>query len=255
MRYDFDEEAGKLTVTDGDSTSTIDLWSPEAFSHLGRLWVRVGWQAKYMYTFSWFGRPVIQLPEDLITLQEQIWETKPTVIIETGIAHGGSLVFHAGVLQALGGGRVIGIDIEVRDHNQKAIDEHPLKSMIDIVIGSSTDPAIVSQVANMITPDDRVMVILDSNHTYAHVRDELSAYAPLVTKGQWMVATDGVMNTVHDVPRAGANWDTDNPSRAAIEFAEAHSEFELVDPVPPVFDESDGVSRPTHWPAAWLRRK
>jgi len=255
MRYDIDEEAGKLTVSDGGSTTTVDLWSPEGFSKLAPLWVRAGWQAKYMYTFSWFGRPVIQLPEDLITLQEQIWETKPTVIIETGVAHGGSLVFHAGVLQALGCGRVIGIDIEVRDHNRSAIEEHPLGSMIELVIGSSTDPAIVAQVAGMLSPDDRVMVILDSNHTYAHVRDELAAYAPLVTSGQWLVATDGVMNTVHDVPRAGENWETDNPSRAAQEFAAANSDFVLVDPVPPVFDESDGVTRPTHWPSAWLRRR
>jgi len=209
---------------------------------------------KYPYTFSWLGRPVIQLPEDMITVQEVIYRVKPDVIIETGVAHGGSLVFSASLCRAIGRGRVIGVDIEIRPHNRIAIEAHELFDLIELVEGSSVAPEIVADVAGRVAPGDTVLVILDSNHSYAHVLAELEAYAPMVTSGSYIVATDGVMQWLADVPRGEAGWDTDNPTEAARDFLAEHPEFVLEDPPPFVFNESELTERITHWPGSYLRR-
>jgi cephalosporin hydroxylase len=202
------------------------------------------------------GRPVIQLPEDMIRAQEAIFQVKPTVIVETGIAHGGSLIYNASLLKAMDiDGRIIGVDIEIRAHNRKAIEEHPLSSYITMIEGSSVAMDIVDQVKAEISPSDTVLVFLDSNHTREHVLNELRAYAPLVTKGSYIVATDGIMRTVAEVPRAGENWNEDNPISAVHDFLSENSDFELVEPEWP-FNESDlDRNINTHWPEAWLRRK
>src|ERR1700712_2912009 len=127
------------------------------------------------------GRPVIQLPDDMVRIQEVIWQVRPTVIVETGVAHGGSLIFYASLFAAMGEGRVIGVDIEIRPNNRQAIEAHPLFDRIRLIEGSSTASATVDLVRSQLRPDDRVLVILDSNHTRQHVADELEAYAPLVS--------------------------------------------------------------------------
>jgi len=257
MKLAIDTAAGTLTREDG---TTMPLYSTEGFDILSDLWVKVGWNQKYVYGFSWMGRPVIQLPEDMIRVQEVIWATKPDVIIETGVAHGGSLIFYASLFEAMGKGRVIGVDIEIRPHNFKAMTEHPLFRRITLVEGSSTDENIVAKVRSLVAPGERVMVLLDSNHTYAHVAAELEAYAPFVTPGCYIVSTDGVMRIAHDVPRAGKDWLTDNPANAAEDFAKKHPEFVLEQP-PRAFDETPikpgdkGLpNNVTHWPSAYLRR-
>jgi cephalosporin hydroxylase len=147
---------------------------------------------KYTYLWSWLGVPIIQLPVDVMVLQEVIWETKPNVIVETGVARGGSLIFYASMLELLGEGEgdVVGVDIEIRSHNRESIEAHPLSKRITLIEGSSTDVATVDRLKALIEPDDRVMVILDSNHTHEHVLAELRAYAPLVGVGQFMVVAD-----------------------------------------------------------------
>ena len=147
------------------------------------------------------GRPVIQLPEDMLRIQEVIHVVRPDVIVETGVAHGGSLVFYASLLKAMDKGRVIGIDVEIRPHNRRAIEAHPLAERIALVEGSSIDPAVVDRVAGMIAPNEAVLVLLDSCHTKAHVAAELEAYGRLVTPGSYIVATDGIM---HDLAGAAA---------------------------------------------------
>jgi cephalosporin hydroxylase len=249
-----DTAAGTLTRETADATETFPLYSPRAFEIVSREWVRVGWDQKYPYTFSWLGRPVIQLPEDMIRMQEVIYRVQPDVIIETGVAHGGGLVFYAGLCQLLGRGRVIGIDIEIRPHNRAAIREHFLSPLIALVDGSSTDPEVVAGVARQVRPGETVLVVLDSNHTRDHVRAELEAYAPLVTPGSYIVATDGVMRDVCDVPRGKPEWADDNPVTAAREFARRHPEFVLEQPLWP-FNESPLAANVTHWPEAWLRRR
>jgi len=254
MRLVIDTNANTLQVEDSASgISEYGLYTPEAFAVLSEEWVRLGWSLKYAYQFSWLGRPIIQLPEDLLRIQEVIWAVKPDVIVETGVAHGGSLVFYAGLCRLLGQGRVIGVDIEIRPHNRAAIAEHPLAPSITLVEGSSIDPDVVARVRALVAPGERGFVLLDSNHSKAHVRAELEAYHTLVAPGSYIVATDGIMRHVADRPRGQSDWTWDNPAAAAVEFAEAHPEFVLECP-PRAFNESPLTGEVTHWPDAWLRR-
>ena len=217
MKLTIDTESRTLVSEDGATVRTLDLYSPEALAVLSRHWLRVAWSQKHSYTFSWLGRPMIQLPDDVLRLQEVIHRLQPDVIVETGVAHGGSLVFYASLCQSIGKGRVIGIDIEIRPHNRAAIDAHPLRPLITLVEGSSTDPRVLEQVAAAIRPGDRVMVLLDSKHSYDHVSEELRLYAGLVTPGSYLVVQDGIMQDLWDVPGGRPEWIHDNPARAATD--------------------------------------
>lgn len=253
MRIVIDTDTKRLAVEDGAGRTEMDLYSPDAFSALSRHWVRVGWSQRYSYGFTWLGRPVIQLPEDLIRTQEVIFRTKPDIIVETGVAHGGSLIFYASLLELLGTGRVIGVDIEIRPANRAAIEAHPLASRITLIEGSSTDPATIDRVTAAIPAGSRVLVLLDSNHTKAHVRAELEAYGPLVTPGSYIVATDGIMCDLHDVPGGRPDWAWNHATAAAAEFAAERPEFKLENP-PRQFQEGAIEEPVTYWPGGWLRR-
>lgn len=249
MRLSIDTENKRLEV-DG---TTLDLYSDQAFRVLSDLWLKVGWNQKHTYTFSWLGVPIIQLPEDVIRYQEAVFALKPDVIIETGVAHGGSAVLSASLCKLIGRGRVIAIDIDIRPHNRKRIEAHPLFEFITLIEGSSTAPEVVEQVRLLVKPGETVMVVLDSNHSYEHVMNELKAYAPLVTPGSWIIATDGVMRDLEDAPRGKTGWGVDNPANAAIDFAKANANFRIEEPAWP-FNESSLRRNITHWPDAWLRR-
>jgi cephalosporin hydroxylase len=238
------------------SGETVPLYSREGFEIISKLWLKVGWNEKHVYTFSWMGRPIIQLPEDMIRVQEAVFQVKPNVIVETGIAHGGSLIYSASLLKTMGiEGRVIGVDIEIRPHNRRAIEEHFLFPYITLIEGSSTAPDVVRQVKSLIKPDDKVLVILDSNHSRRHVLDELEAYCELVTKDSYIVATDGIMQEVFDTPRGTPSWNEDNPVGAAHDFLKKHPEFVLETP-PWLFNESNlSENINTHYPDAWLKRR
>lgn len=255
MKLLVDTDARQLTVDDGERRRTLDLYSPEAFRLLSGQWLRVAWNEKYPYTFTWLGRPIIQYPEDMVRLQEVIYFLKPDVVIETGIAHGGSLIFNASVMKAMGRGRVVvGVDIELRPHNRRAIEEHELFPMIKLIEGDSVAPDIVAQAASHVRPGDTVLVILDSNHSREHVRRELEAYHHIVTPGSYIVATDGIMRDMWDVPRGQPTWKTDNPAQAARDFVAAHPEFVIEQPHWR-FNESPLDSAITGWPDAWIRRR
>jgi cephalosporin hydroxylase len=253
MTYTVDTAGGVIVAHADGSESRIPLYSKEGFELLSRLWLKVGWNQKYTYTFSWFGRPIIQLPDDLVRIQEVIHAVGPDVIVETGVAHGGSLIYYASLCRALGRGRVIGVDVEIRPHNRQAIEQHPLSSAITLIEGDSTAPAIVARVRRELGSARSVLVLLDSNHSRAHVRAELEVYAPLVTAGSYIVATDGVMQQVADAPRGKAEWVTDNPVTAVGDFLQSHPEFVLEQPQWP-FNESELEHNVTHWPQAYLRR-
>ncbi len=253
MKFTIDTDAQVITHDANGSPTEIPLYSPKAFEALSDLWVKVGWNQKYPYTFSWMGRPLIQLPEDLIRIQEVIYDLRPDVIVETGVAHGGSLVFYAGLCTAMGSGRVIGVDVEIRKHNREAIEAHEMFPRITLVEGDSVSPEIVDQVRSLIAPEEKVLVILDSCHTKDHVAKELEAYHSLVSAGSYIVATDGVMKDVYDVPRGTPEWKDDHPAAAAMEFTERHAEFVLEQPKWP-FNESELSKNVTHWPNAWLRK-
>lgn len=251
-----------IVTVDGDRVSVshpdgareeFEIGAPEAFRILSTLWLRSGWDMKYVYSFSWLGRPIIQLPEDLIRLQEVICEVRPDVIVETGVAHGGSLVFYASLCKAMDRGRVIGIDIEIRPHNREAILSHPLAPYISLIDGSSIDPAVVEQVKSQIKPGERVIVLLDSCHEKDHVLAELTAYSELVGPGSYLVAMDGIMEQVAGAPRTRADWSWNNPRQAAIEFAQANPRFSIVEP-PFAFNEGQVTERVTYWPQAFIKR-
>ena len=253
MKLTIDSDAKQLSYVVGGNTRTIPLYSDEAFALLSETWLKVGWNQKYAYTFSWLGRPIIQLPEDMVRTQEVLHRVRPDVIVETGVAHGGSLIYYASLCKLFGRGRVVGVDIEIRPHNRRAIEEHELSSYITLIEGSSVAPEVVRQVGEAIGTAESVFVILDSCHTRQHVLEELEAYHRFVTPGSYLVATDGIMRDLHDVPRGAPEWTSDNPATAAEQFALRHPEFVHEQPPWP-FNESTLARNVTHWPAAWLRR-
>ena len=250
FKFEYDEAAGLVRYNGKE----LALSEPEAFELVSRAWLRAGWDAKYVYGFSWLGRPVIQLPEDMIRIQEVIHDIMPDVIVETGVAHGGSLIFYASLCTAIGKGRVIGIDIEIRPHNRAAIEEHRLSPLISLVEGSSIDADIVKSVKDQIGSAGSVLVLLDSNHLKDHVLAELEAYSSLVSPGSYIVACDGIMQQVVGAPRTAEDWIWNNPISAINEFIATHPEFESVEPAWP-FNESKITERVTYWPKAFLRRK
>lgn len=254
MKIVIDTARSTLSHDEDGRETVVGLYTREAFELLTRQWLKLGWNQKATYTYTWLGRPTIQLPDDLIRIQEAIHAVRPDVILETGVAHGGSLVFYASLCKVLGRGRVIGVDIEIRPHNRKALEAHPLFPFITLIEGDSVAPEVVARVKGGIRKEETVLVVLDSRHTKGHVLAELEAYHGLVSPGSYIVATDGIMKDLHDVPRGRPEWARDNPEAAAAEFAARHPEFLLGQPPWP-FNES-GLSRNiTHWDGAWLRRR
>ena len=254
MQLHIDTDTNTLVCQTAEGEQSLPLYSVEAFNVVSDLWVKLGWNARYSYTFSWLGRPLIQLPEDVMRIQEVIFDVKPDIIVETGVAHGGSLILYASLFEAMGTqGHVIGVDIEIRPHNRSAIEKHPLARRITLIEGSSVDDGIVAQVKSQIPAGSKVLVILDSNHCYQHVLAELEAYHDIVTPGSYIVATDGIMSEVADTPRGEPGWITDNPTKAAADFAAKNPQFEVQQPVWG-FNQSSLTNNITHWPGSYLRR-
>jgi cephalosporin hydroxylase len=190
--------------------------------------------ARYSYNFSWLGRPIIQYPQDIVAMQELIWSLQPELIVETGIAHGGSLIFSASMLElnaACGGpagARVVGIDIDIRAHNRAAIEAHPMFRRITLIEGSSVAPEVVAQVRALAKGKQSVLVCLDSNHTHEHVFAELQAYAPLTTVGSYCVVFDTIVEDLPAELSADRPWGPgDNPKTAARRYLAGHPEFEI----------------------------
>lgn len=201
---------------------------------LTQLWMNDVNQAKYSYHFAWFGRPIIQYPQDIIAMQEIIWETKPDLIIETGIAHGGSLIFSASMLALLEmcgeikNGRVLGVDIDIREHNRTEIEKHPLAGKIRMIQGSSIEDRVIKEVHDFAKSYKNILVVLDSNHTHGHVLAELNAYASLVSKGSYCVVFDTIIEDMPADMFPDRPWGKgNNPKTAVWEFLKNHPEFEI----------------------------
>lgn len=211
---------------------------------LSRVWVREISPHKYAYNFRWLGRPAIQFPQDQIGLQELIWQIRPDLIIETGIAHGGSLVFSASMLalldmaDAIEAGvtidpkiskrKVLGLDIDIRAHNREAIEAHPMASRIQMIQSSSIDPEVISQVHKIAKDYNKVLVCLDSNHTHDHVLAELEAYASLTSVGSYCIVYDTIVEDMPDDMFMNRPWGkSNNPKTAVWEYLKTHSEFEI----------------------------
>lgn len=251
IRLDFD--AAEISVNGPEGEQRYALASPEGFAVLSEAWLRSGWANRYSYTFTWFGQPIIQLPEDLIRLQELVYQLKPDVIIETGVAHGGSAVFLAGLCRLTGKGRVIAIDVEIRPKNRAALEAHEFADLITLVEGDSASSETVSRVNAQIGADESVMLILDSNHSKAHVLAELSAYSALVRPGGYIIVADGVMATLGSVPGAHPDWAWNNPKAAVDAFLAQDPDFERAAPPCP-FNEGGVPTGGSYWSDGYLRR-
>jgi len=215
----------RVSTPSGDRE--VDIYSQEGFEVLSQLWTRSNWHHRLSYEVTWLGIPIIQLPEDMAVMQELIWKVRPDVIIESGVAHGGALILYASILELLGRGRVVGVDVEIRKYNRLAIEAHALSHRIDLIEGDSLADETIAAVRSRITPGDSVMVALDSAHSREHVLGELERYAPLVTPNSYLVVFDGVMALVADAPSAGEDWSRDNPVEAVSDFLERNDDFEV----------------------------
>jgi cephalosporin hydroxylase len=170
----------------------------------------------YSYQWTWLGLPIIQMPPDIVATQEIIWACRPQLIVETGIARGGSAILSSSILELIGEGRVVAIDIDIRAHNREAIEAHPLSRRVDLIEGSSVDPAVVAEVAELAAAAERVMVILDSNHTHEHVLAELDAYAPMVTPGQFLIVADTAIEHIPVQDHRPRPWAPGNSPASAL---------------------------------------
>jgi cephalosporin hydroxylase len=196
---------------------------------LSRIWLREIAPYKYAYNFTWMGRPIIQFPQDMLAMQEIIWNLKPDLIIETGIAHGGSLIFHASMLELVGeDADVLGIDIDIREHNRIEIEKHPMFKRITLMEGSSVDDETVQKVFDFAKNKQRVLVILDSNHTHEHVLKELEIYSQLVTKDSYLIVFDTLVEDMPDSLSGDRPWGKgNNPKTAVWEFLKNNDRFEI----------------------------
>jgi cephalosporin hydroxylase len=202
------------------------MGNDQSFREQSQAWMDRAQELRYSYHFRWMGLPIIQYPQDIVAMQELIWRVQPELVIETGVARGGSLVFYASMLELLGRGEVLGIDIDIRAHNREAIEAHPMARRIRLLQGSSVDAAIVARAAEA-ARGKKVMVVLDSNHTHEHVLAELKLYAPLVSPGSYCVVMDTVVENMPDRLFGDRPWGVgDNPLTAVREFLAAHPEFE-----------------------------
>lgn len=218
-----------VSLSTPEGVREVDIYTEEGFDALSELFTRAGWQHRVPYESTWLGVPIIQTPEDIVAMQQVLWRIRPDVVVECGLAHGGGLLLYASILEMVGKGRVVGVDVEIRKYNRLAIEGHPISRRISLIEGSSVAGETVERVRGSIRAGDAVMVVLDSNHSRAHVREELERYAPLVTPESYMIVFDTVMPLVADAPRAGKGWSEDNPLEAVRDFLASHPEFE-VDP-------------------------
>jgi len=223
----------------------LKMVNDSAFTGMSQMWLREAVRYKYGYNFSWMGRPIIQLPQDIYAIQELVWKVKPDLIIETGIAHGGSLILSASMLamldycDAVEGGKtldpkasnrkVIGIDIDIRAHNRKAIEAHPMSHMIEMIEGSSIDAEVISQVFDISKQYKTILVMLDSNHTHEHVLAELEAYAPLVSPGSYCIVWDSGVEDLPDGFVSDRPWGKgNNPKTALLEYIDNLSDGSIL---------------------------
>ncbi len=215
------KDRNKKMIAQMAQDSILKEKSEEWFSHSSKF--------EYSYHFSWMGRPIIQYPQDIIAMQEIIWSVKPDLIIETGIAHGGSLIFSASMLELLGNdGKVLGIDIDIRDHNRTEIEKHPMFKRITMIEGSSIDNSIAEQIRDFAKGKEKILVILDSNHTQDHVLKEMQLYSSLVTKDSYLVVFDTCVEDMPEDAFPDRPWGKgNNPKTAVWEFLKTNDRFEI----------------------------
>ena len=236
-----------ISVDEEGARRDIDIYSEEGFRLLSGLWARSGWSQRTYHEIAWLGVPIWQLPQDMMMMQELIWKLRPDVIVETGLALGGSAIFYASLLELIGHGHVISVEVMVQKPVRSTVAAHPLGKRTTQIEGSSIDDDIVARVRGMIDADARVLVVLDSNHTRAHVRQELEKYSPFVGPDGYLVVFDGNMETLSDAADGSPEWIDDNPAAATRDFLADHPEFEV--------DSHYNRLGATYCPDGFLRRR
>ncbi len=240
-------EGSTITLSDGDSVTTVDLYSRDGLELLSALWTKIAYTHRVMYEPTWLGVPIIQLPGDIVVMQELIWKIRPDVIVECGLAHGGAAVMYASICEMIGHGRIVGVDVDIRKHNRVALESHPMAHRIELIEGSSIEAETVEQVAEATAGAGTVLVVLDSNHTTEHVYRELQLYSPMVTPGSYLVARDGVQAYYWDGPTGKTEWRDNSPLHALRRFVAESKEF--------CVDEHYGRLQITTSPEGFLRRR
>lgn len=232
----FDFKNGTVTDIHNECELTYLLSDPKGFSLVGDAWLRAGWDAKYTYSFTWLGRPIIQQPEDMFRIQELIYKLKPDYIIDVGIAHGGSLIYYASLCNIMRKGKVIGVDVNIKLNNRKLIEKHELYDYIIMFEGDSINSNIIKNIKNVIyknKTDPIILVILDGDHTYNHVLSELIEYSNFVSVNSYIIACDGYIKELvgkDSAPRTNLDWKLNNPNKAAEEFVKINKNFIIEEP-------------------------
>jgi cephalosporin hydroxylase len=241
------EKESKLVLKNSTEQFETNLYSREGLEMLSNLWLKVAVEYKLNYELSWMGRPIIQFGSDMILLQELLWEIKPDIFIETGIAHGGSLIYTASLFELMDtNGIVIGIDVEIRPHNKIAIEGHSMFKRITMIEGSSVDSKTLETLEKLIENGKSIAVMLDSNHSKDHVLRELEIYSKIVTVGSYLIVQDGAQEWVSDIPRGKSEWKYDNPLVAIEEFLKHNDNF--------IIDEKYTRLGITQSPSGYLKR-
>lgn len=218
-----------------------------ALQKMGKEWTKLAWENKLSYETTWLGMPIIQTPEDVVVFQELIYQQRPDFVLEIGIAHGGSLVLYSSILELLGHGQVIGVDITIYPHNRQRIESHPMIKRITLIEGSSVEKATVDKVAELIPEGSKVLVILDSNHTTEHVYQELKLYSRFVQPGGYIVACDTIMPDLVGLKHAAADVGENNALEGVKKFLSENSNFGT--------DRSWEKYYVTHQPEGFLKRE
>ncbi|MBM3813772.1 MAG: hypothetical protein FJW20_19265 [Acidimicrobiia bacterium] len=219
------KKGAQLILECGEQRHSVPVYSQEGLEMVAGLWTKLSTQYRLMYEPTWMGIPIIQTPGDVLMMQELIWRLRPDFIVECGLAHGGSAVCYASVCELAGKGRVIGVDVEVRQYNRVALRSHPMAHRIELIEASSVELSTVAEVERRVAGSKTVMVVLDSNHSHQHVRKELELYHRLVTPGSYLVVMDGAQAHVWDIPSGKPEWKDDHPLKAIREFLDEHREF------------------------------
>ena len=210
-------------------------------------WVKVSAENRLSYEIDWLGVPIIQTPEDMVLMQELIFKVQPDIIIETGIAHGGSLIYYASLLELLGKGKVIGIDIEIREHNRKVLERHSMFKRIELIEGSSISEEIIKKIRKMVSKDSKVIVCLDSNHTKDHVLQELQLYNSFVNHGSYIVVFDTITSKMARLGVCEKRYINNGPKEAVEDFLKVNNNFEI--------DKHYNKLYISYSPNGYLRRK
>lgn len=242
-----------LILNEDNINHEYSLYSTEAFKIISEIWIKQHWNSSLYKSFSWFGFPIWQLPEDLLRLQEAILNIRPDVIIETGLNLGGSSIFFASLCKLMGKGRVLSIDINVLPSIKEKISNTQFADIITLIEGDSVSTNVVNQVNLNLKPEDSVFIFLDSNHTKEHVLDELNIYSKLVSKGSYIVACDGIMKILSNTPNGLREWYWNNPLSAIDEFLKNNNEFSIKKPQI-MYETNSSIDDLTFWPNAWLLR-